>query len=96
MGLVNDQGLEVAWILETHARADHLSAASYLKSKTGAKIGTGKHITGVQSTFKKMFNLGDEFVANGYPFDGLLEDDDYLPPTDDNGIVYLRLPVDTF
>jgi glyoxylase-like metal-dependent hydrolase (beta-lactamase superfamily II) len=79
LGFVHDEGLEVAWILETHAHADHLSAATYLKSKTGAKTGTGKHIVVVQNTFKKIFNLGDEFAANGYPFDCLLDDDDRLP-----------------
>ena len=79
MAFVHDQGLEVAWILETHAHADHLSAASYLKSKTAAKIGTGKLITHVQRTFKKIFNLGDQFAANGDPFDCLLDDDDRLP-----------------
>ncbi len=79
MGFVNEESLEVAWILETHAHADHLSAAVYLKSKTGAKMGTGKLITAVQSTFKKIFNLGDEFTANGHPFDCLLDDEDRLP-----------------
>jgi glyoxylase-like metal-dependent hydrolase (beta-lactamase superfamily II) len=79
LGFVGEQGLEVVWILETHAHADHLSAAAYLKSKTGAKTGTGKLITGVQSTFKKIFNLGDELLTNGEPFDCLLDDEECLP-----------------
>ena len=56
---VHDKGLDVAWILETHAHADHLSAAAYLKTKTGGKTGTGRLITRVQATFKKIFNLDD-------------------------------------
>jgi len=75
---IHGSGLEVAWILETHAHADHLSAAPYIKSKTGGRTGTGKFITRVQATFKKIFNLGDEFVANGEQFDCLLDDGDEI------------------
>jgi glyoxylase-like metal-dependent hydrolase (beta-lactamase superfamily II) len=75
---IRTKGLEVTWILETHAHADHLSAAGYLKANTGGRIATGKFITEVQSTFKDIFNLGDEFVANGEQFDRLLDDGDRL------------------
>ena len=75
---INGSGLELAWILETHAHADHLSAASYLKSKTSGKTGTGKYITLVQTTFKEIFNLGDEFAANGEQFDRLFDEGDLL------------------
>ena len=75
---VKDKGLEVTWILETHAHADHLSAAAYAKAKIGGKTATGKWITEVQSTFKEIFNLGDEFVPNGQQFDRLLDDGDML------------------
>ncbi len=75
---INSKNLEVAWILETHAHADHLSAAQYFRSKTGGKTATNKFITTVQATFKKIFNLGDEFVANGEQFDRLLDDGDLL------------------
>ncbi|MBT8076182.1 MAG: MBL fold metallo-hydrolase [Gammaproteobacteria bacterium] len=75
---VEDKGLEVTWILETHAHADHLSAAAYLKAKTGGKTATGKWFTEVQSTFKEIFNLGDDFLANGEQFDRLLDDGDLL------------------
>ena len=78
LDFIDGSGLEVAWILETHAHADHLSAAPYFKSKTGGKTGTGKFITRVQATFKKIFNLGDEFVANGEQFDGLFDDGDEI------------------
>lgn len=75
---IRDSGLEVSWILETHAHADHLSAAAYMKANTGGKTATGKFISSVQATFKDMFNLGDEFVANGEQFDRLLDDGDVL------------------
>ena len=75
---INMNGLEVTWILETHAHADHLSAAAYLKSKTGGRTGTSKHITSVQATFKEIFNLGDEFATNGDQFDCLFDDGDRL------------------
>jgi len=75
---VEDNGLKVAWVLETHAHADHLSAAAYLKSKTGCKIGTGRLITEVQATFKEVYGLGAEFVADGSQFDRLFDDGDVL------------------
>jgi len=78
LDFIGSKDLEVVWILETHAHADHLSAASYLKSKTGGRTGTGKFITGVQSTFKRIFNLGDEFVPNGQQFDSLFDEGDLL------------------
>jgi len=78
LDFINGNGLEVAWILETHAHADHLSAAAYLKSRTGGRTGTGRLITGVQATFKRIFNLGDEFVPNGEQFDRLFDEGDLL------------------
>jgi glyoxylase-like metal-dependent hydrolase (beta-lactamase superfamily II) len=75
---INSNGLELAWILETHAHADHISAASYLKSKTGGRTGTSRLITSVQTTFKEIFNLGDEFATNGEQFDYLFDDGDRL------------------
>ena len=69
LNFINNNDLDLAWILETHVHADHLSAASYLKSKTSGKAGTGKYVTRVQATFKEIFNLGDEFVPNGEHFD---------------------------
>ena len=55
--------LRIAWILETHAHADHLSAAAYLKAKTGATIGIGEHIREVHALFRTRFNLSDVSVA---------------------------------
>lgn len=68
--------LQLEWILETHAHADHLSAAWYLRSKAGGKIGIGAHITRVQQVFKKLYNLGPEFVADGQQFDHLFAEDE--------------------
>ncbi len=70
--------LGVAWILDTHAHADHLSAAAYLKAKTAGSTATGRLITRVQATFKDIFKLGDEFVPNGEQFDRLLDEGDLL------------------
>jgi len=71
---IKNQHLTVEWILETHAHADHLSSAHYLKSQLGGKIAIGNGIPAVQKTFKKIFNLGDEFIPNGSHFDYLLTD----------------------
>ena len=75
---IDSNGLEVSWILETHVHADHLSAAAYLKSKTGGRTGTGGFVTGVQATFKDVFKLGDEFMPDGEQFDCLLDDGELL------------------
>jgi len=75
---IADNGLEVAWILETHAHADHLSAAQYLQQKTGGKTGIGRFITTTQAIFRDIFNLGDEFPVNGEQFNKLLDDGDLL------------------
>ena len=66
------KGLRVEWILETHAHADHLTAAPYLKSKTSAKIGIGEHIRDVQKIFRPVFNLED-LSGDGREFDRLFE-----------------------
>ncbi len=71
---VREQGLHVEWILETHAHADHLSGAHYLKERTGGKIAIGEHIRAVQSTFKAIFNLEHSFAPDGSQFDHLLKD----------------------
>ena len=76
--LVAEHGLEVAWILETHAHADHLSAAQKLKSVTGGEICIGKLITESQTIFKKIFNLGEGFSTDGSQFDQLFEDGEIL------------------
>lgn len=70
------RGLTVAWILETHAHADHLSAAPYLKKALGGKIAIGAHIKAVQETFGKVFNAEPAFKRDGSQFDRLFKDGD--------------------
>ena len=71
---VNAENLKVQWILETHAHADHLSAAPYLRKHLGGKIAIGANITTVQGVFKKIFNLEPEFQLDGSQFDYLIEE----------------------
>ena len=73
---VKSEGLDVKWILETHAHADHLSAAPYLQERLGGKIGISEQIKVVQDTFGKVFNEGTEFERDGSQFDALFEDGD--------------------
>ena len=68
--------LQVQWILETHAHADHLTAAPYLKQKLGGKTAVGEQITLVQKVFKGIFNLEPGFSQDGSQFDVLLKDDE--------------------
>lgn len=74
IAFVNEKRLQVAWILETHAHADHISAAPYLRQQLGGKIAIGDHITTVQRVFKGIFNLEPEFATDGSQFDQLLKD----------------------
>lgn len=71
---VEKANLVVEWILETHAHADHLSAAPYMRSRLGGKIAIGSDITRVQGVFKKIFNLEPEFRLDGSQFDYLIEE----------------------
>ena len=72
IAFVREKKLTVQWILETHAHADHLTAAPYLKEKLGGQIGIGAHITRVQQVFQQVFNLEPEFKTDGSQFDVLL------------------------
>jgi len=76
IAFVKDQQLSVAWILETHAHADHLTAAPYLKAHVGGQTAIGDHITAVQRVFKGVFNLEDGFREDGSQFDHLLQEDE--------------------
>ena len=73
---VRAEGLTVAWILETHAHADHLSAAPYLQEQLGGRIAIGRGILTVQNVFGKIFNEGTAFARDGSQFDRLFEDGD--------------------
>ncbi|MFT6733500.1 MAG: glyoxylase-like metal-dependent hydrolase (beta-lactamase superfamily II) [Polaribacter sp.] len=71
---IQSNQLDLEWIIETHAHADHLSSAPYLKDKLGGKTAIGEHITQVQEIFKGVFNLEKEFLVDGSQFDHLLTD----------------------
>jgi glyoxylase-like metal-dependent hydrolase (beta-lactamase superfamily II) len=75
---IRDHGLTLAWVLETHVHADHLSAAPYIQERLGGKIGIGDRITTVQDTFGKIFNEGTAFQRDGSQFDALLAEGDSL------------------
>lgn len=73
---VTSKNLKVEWLLETHAHADHFSAAPYLQEKLGGKIAIGAEITTVQNVFGKLFNAGTDFERDGSQFDALFKDGD--------------------
>jgi glyoxylase-like metal-dependent hydrolase (beta-lactamase superfamily II) len=73
---VRNNALQVEWLIETHAHADHLSAAPYIQGKLGGRLGIGEHITTVQQVFGKVFNEGTEFRRDGSQFDRLFRDGD--------------------
>lgn len=78
IAFVKGHQLQVNWILETHAHADHLTAAPYLQSHLGGRLVIGDHITNVQEVFKGVFNLDDSFKADGTQFDHLLKEGESL------------------
>jgi glyoxylase-like metal-dependent hydrolase (beta-lactamase superfamily II) len=71
---ITSNQLQLEWILETHAHADHLTAAKYLQNALGGKIAIGEKVQKIQEVFKGIFNLGDEFKADGSQFDHLIKD----------------------
>lgn len=73
---VKDKSLDVVWILDTHPHADHFSAAPYLKAQLGAPTAVGEHVVKVQKLWKKIYNLGDDFKADGSQWDRLFKDGD--------------------
>lgn len=73
---VREQGLDVHWILETHAHADHLTAAQCLRRELGGRVGIGEHICQVQAHFAALYHFGPEFRADGSQFDRLFKDNE--------------------
>src|SRR5690606_17651324 len=73
MAFAASEDWTIDWVLETHAHADHLSAAPYIKAKTGALIGIGEHIRDVQRIFRPMF-AADDVQTDGSDFDRLFAD----------------------
>jgi glyoxylase-like metal-dependent hydrolase (beta-lactamase superfamily II) len=78
LGAAREAGMTIAWVLETHVHADHLSAAPYIKQRTGARVAIGEHIRDVQAIFRPIFNVPD-VSEDGSEFDRLLKDGDTLP-----------------
>ena len=74
LACVRNNGLQVDWILETHAHADHLSGARYMQEHVGGRIAIGENIRAVQATFKKIYNLERTFLPDGSQFDHLFKD----------------------
>ncbi len=73
---VREQDLTVDWVLDTHAHADHLSAAPFVRDQVGGRLGIGEHIREVQKIFREVFNLEKEFLCDGSQFDHLFGDDE--------------------
>jgi glyoxylase-like metal-dependent hydrolase (beta-lactamase superfamily II) len=73
LAVAAEQGLSIEWVLETHAHADHLSAAQHIREATGATIGIGRRITEVQKTFGDLFEA-DDVTPDGAVFDQLFDD----------------------
>ena len=78
ISFIQGEQLQLTWVLETHAHADHLTAAPYIQDKLGGKIVIGDHITNVQNVFKGVFNLDEQFAIDGSQFDYLLKDSESL------------------
>lgn len=76
IAFIQDNGLKLEWLIESHVHADHLSGAPYIQQKLGGKLGIGDQITVVQDTFGKVFNEGTEFQRDGSQFDRLFRDGD--------------------
>ena len=76
---VRGQGWQLQWILETHAHADHLSAAQYIRHQLGGKVAIGAHIRAVQQMFRKIYHFERSFLPDGSQFDHLVEDGERLP-----------------
>jgi glyoxylase-like metal-dependent hydrolase (beta-lactamase superfamily II) len=74
LAYVRRHGLQVDWILETHAHADHLSGARHVQAQAGGRIAIGEHIREVQAVFRKLYNFEHSFVADGSQFDHLFKD----------------------
>ena len=79
IAFVEDNELKPEWILETHAHADHLTAALHLRENLGARTGIGAAVPRVQQTFAEIFNIGPEFPRDGSQWDRLFEDGDVEP-----------------
>ena len=87
LDFVASEALQVDWILETHAHADHLTAAPYLQERLGGRTAIGDHITEVQSIFSQTFNFEESFASDGSQFDHLFADGEVFDIGDLNASV---------
>jgi glyoxylase-like metal-dependent hydrolase (beta-lactamase superfamily II) len=78
LAFVHEQGLTIQWILDTHPHADHLSAAGYLKERTGAPTGIGERVVDVQRLWADIYNLPPAFRTDGSQWDRLFADGDHF------------------
>ncbi|WP_444921758.1 MBL fold metallo-hydrolase [Microbulbifer sp. CnH-101-G] len=78
VAFIREKNLTLEWILETHAHADHLSAAPFLREQLGGRIAIGEQICQVQKIFREVFNLEREFLADGSQFDHLFKDGEHF------------------
>ena len=78
IAFVREQGWELVYIIETHAHADHISAAIHVKDELGGKLVIGQHITEVQKIFKQIFNFDTSFRTDASQFDILTDDGETL------------------
>lgn len=74
-----EEGLTLDWVLETHAHADHLTAARWFRTRYGCAVGIGRGICDVQDSFRAFYGLGEALAVDGRQFDRLLDDGDRLP-----------------
>ncbi|MDE1894885.1 MAG: MBL fold metallo-hydrolase [Xanthomonadaceae bacterium] len=74
IGFVRAQGLRVAWVIDTHVHADHLSAAPWVQAALGGRLAIGEQVRAVQRRFGSLFNAGSEFRRDGSQFDHLFSD----------------------
>lgn len=77
LAAAREEGVRIEWVLETHAHADHLSAAPYIKQQTGARVAIGEHIKTVQKIFQPIFNM-DDVSGEGTEFDHLFKDGEHF------------------
>lgn len=76
LNYVQEQGIDLVWILDTHPHADHFSAGPWLKQQTGAQTGIGQKVTGVQTLWQGIYNLPEDFPTDGSQWDRLFADGD--------------------
>lgn len=76
--VIDELGLDIPYVLDTHAHADHLTGMPFFKKRTRSKTVIGTHIKKVQKIFRDVFNIGDDFPIDGSQFDVLLKDSDVL------------------